>query len=474
MTDESDTAPDGAGDSTRGLSRRGFTAGAVGLGALALGGAGAYQTLQSDGDDQQPYLLQQGYLRWTVTPLSHGDDTVEEFYDYQSEGTSASPATDLLADDEVARTFVYDGPVGSSLAFLHGSPDVPHGGTARFSFSGLSRSKGEWAVRDDPVNVDDDFEPWENGNSVVEWQWGAGKTDGGAFWGGFDREDFTISVTPKTLNGVDAWRFLAGDAADPRRIDLAEGRPAKLKPAKGRQVKRANVEIMPGEDPNEFDPYAQDRITVAIRSPPANADGDWVDPADVDPGNYSVNFGSRSYLAGQNAAQPQSYSREDGALHLEYKTRAAQFDLSSAYGFVVGKVSDSVWFRGKDTVQPGGFDNADAGEADLVVSDLNVDPPGNDRRKLEDEYVEFANDGDAALDMTGYVVSDAAGWEFTLPEEFTLDAGERFRLHTGDGEWTETDLYWDVDEPVWDNDGDTILVHDADGNTVLEYAYPRQ
>ncbi|MCD2202844.1 lamin tail domain-containing protein [Halobacterium sp. KA-6] len=469
MTDGSDTVSDS--DSTRGLSRRGFTAGAVGLGALALGGAGVYQTLQNDGDDQRTFLLRQGKLRWTVTALSHGDDTVEEFYDYQSEGTSANPATDLLADDEVARTFVYDGPVGSSLAFLHGSPDVPHGGTARFSFSGLSRDSGEWAVRDDPVNVDDDFEPWEGGNSVVEWQWGAGKTDGGAFWGGLDREDFTISVTPKTLNGVDAWRFLAGDPADPRRIDLAEDRPAQLKPAKGRQVKRANVEIMPGEDPNEFDPYVEDRITVAIRSPPETADGDWVDPADVDPGNYSVNFGSRSYLAGGNGAQPQSYAREDGALHLEYTTRAAQFDLSAAHGFVVGKVSDSVWFRGKDTVQPGGFDNSAASEATLVVSDLDVAPDGD---AFADEFVAFTNDGDAPLDMSGYVVSDESGREFRVPDGFTLDAGQEVRLHTGDGERTDTDLYWGASQPVWNDDGDTILVRDADGNTVLEYAYPRQ
>jgi len=460
MTDDSDG---------RRLSRRGFTAGAVGLGALALGGASVYQSLQPDGDDERRLLLRQGKLRWSVTPLSHGGDTIEEFYDYRTEDTSAHPATDLIAADERARTFVYDGPVGSSLAFLHGSPDTPHGGTARFSLSGLSRDSGEWAVRDDPVNVDDDFELWEGGNSVVEWQWGEGKTDGGAFWGGFDRDDYTIKLTPKTLSGVDAWQFLSGDAADPRRITLSMERPASLQPARGRQVKRANVEIMPGEDPNEFDPYTQERITVALKSPPENADGDWVDPEDVDPGNYSVNFGSRSYLAGGNGAQPQSYSRVDGALHLEYKTSAAQFGLDSARGFVVGKVGNGVWFRGSDTVQPGGFDNTESTDPDLVVSDRTVDPESG---ALADEYVELTNDGDAALDMSGYVLSDAEGWEFYFPDGFTLDAGDRVRVHTGDGEWTATDLYWDVDEPVWDDDGDTVRVRDADGNTVLDYSYP--
>ncbi|MFB6269098.1 MAG: lamin tail domain-containing protein [Halobacterium sp.] len=456
------------------LSRRQCLLGAGSLGALVLGGTGAYLVRDQQSKDARTYVLQQGYLRWELTPFSGEGDTVEQFYDY--DGSSGSPPGEFFATDAASRLFVYEGPVDASLVFLHGSPTVSHGGTARFAFSGLARDTGAWAVRDDLLDVDDDFEQWADGNAVVEWEWGANQTDGGAYWGVLDRDDFTISITPKTLRGVDAWTALTGSLSDPTRFELAPGKPAKLKPSKGRtQVKRANVEIMPGTDPNEFDPYATDRLTVALRPPPAGADAsDWVTPDDVDPGNYSVYFGSRQYLAGQNGASPQAYEHRDGALHLEYKTSAGGFTLDSAHGYLVGKTGSDTWFRGRDTVRPGGFDNADREKSQLVVTDLNVDPDGGDRAHLANEYVEFKNDGEEPLELTGYTIKDEAGWAFYVPDGFTLGAGRQFRLHTGHGQWDEDDLYWGLDTPVWSNDGDTVIVLDDTDATVLEYTYPRR
>ncbi|QLC34370.1 lamin tail domain-containing protein [Halarchaeum sp. CBA1220] len=465
MTEDSDAADDASS-----LSRREFALGGVGV--LALGGAGAYLSTSGSGSSESTYVLQQGYLRWEVDPLSHEDATVEEFYDYQTRSSSASPAVDVASEPAASRVFLYAGPVGTSLVFLHGSPEVDHGGTAFLKFSGLSRSAGEWAVRDDPMGTDDDFEKWEGGNAKVKWQWDANTTDGGAFWGVEDAQ--TITITPKTLQGVDAWRFLTGDPGNATAFDLSTEKPAKLKPADGRAVKRANVAIMPDEDPNEFDPYAKSTLTVVVKQPPEGADAsEWVDPSDVDPGNYSVYFGSKDYLAGQNGASPQKYFRQDGDLYLQYKTKSAQFSLDSAYGYLVGKTGSNTWFRGRDTVRPGGFDNTEREPSQLVVTDLNVDPEGGDREHLASEYVEFTNDGDDPLDMTGYTVVDAEGWEFHLPDGFTLEAGASFRLHTGEGEWDEDDLYWGLDTPVWGNDGDTVRVRDAEGELVLEYGYPR-
>lgn len=347
-----------AGDLTDGvasLSRREFVAGA---GVLALGGAGATYAAVSDSEDDQPFLARQGMLRYEVTPLGDGEATVEEFYDYRS--TDAHPPDGLVADPDTSRLFFYDGPVSDSLVFLHGSTDADHGGTADFGLSGLSREKGEWAVRDDPRSVADDFERWDGGNARVVWEWGAGDTDGGAFWGGFDRPDFEVSVNPKTFSGVDSWRLLTGTASDPTRHELVMDRPLYLKPARDRSVKRANVDVMPDTEPNEFDPYAQERITVAVEPPPEGADGsEWVDPSALDPGNYALYFGSKSALARGEGAQPQSYSREGDTLHLEYVAKAAKFDLESAHGYLAGKAGEKTFVRGRDTVQPGGFDNSE-------------------------------------------------------------------------------------------------------------------
>ncbi len=454
------------------LSRREFLVGTGVGGAVALGGTELFLSDQEGSASEPAFLVQQGYLRWELDPIAKGDLNVREFYNV--EGTSADPTANLIDEDAASRIFVYDGPVDASLVFLHGSREVDHGGTAEFSFSGLSRDAGEWAVRDDPRSVSDDFAPWDGGNARVKWQWGENTTDGGAYWGVLDRDDFTITITPRTLSGVDAWKVLSGDLGDLDAFELSQDRPVTIKPARDRRVKRANVDIMPDADRAEFDPYAEgERLTVAVRPPPDGADGDWVHPDDLDPGNYSVNFGSKSYLAGQNAAQPQSYSRESGTLYLEYAVRAANFSLESAYGYVVGTVDDGTFVRGRDAVYPGGFDNADADAAELVITDVHVDTAGSDRGRLRDEYVEFANGGDRELDLTGWTIANGRGRTYRLPDGFTLAGGETVRLHTGDGEATASDLYWGSDESVW-NDEDTVVVTDEDGETVLEYPYPQE
>jgi hypothetical protein len=457
-----------------GVGRREFLLGGSAVGVLALGGAGAYLSMSDDsGDGERSFLLQQGYLRYQVDPLSKGEMNIEEFYDYTD--TSASPEGDIIREDDVSRMFIYDGPVSPSLVFLHGSRAVDHGGTAKFSFSGLSRDRGEWAVRDDPMSVSDDFEQWEGGNAKVKWEWGANTSDGGAFWGGLDREDFTISVNPKTLRGVDAWTFLSGDLGDLNRYDLYREKPVKIKPTRGRAVKRANIDIMPNSAANQFDPYTNESLTVAVEAPPEGVDeSDWVGPGDLDPGNYAVNFGSKQYLAGQNAAQPQTYHTEDGTLYLEYKASAANFSLDSAYGYLVTKAGEQTYVRGRDIVRPGGFDNVGTEEPQLVVLNLNIDPHGDDAENLNEEYVAFENDGDERLDLTGYTVEDERGTTFDVPDGFVLGANQSVRLHTGSGEQSESHLYWGRDRPVWNNAGDTIVVHDDAGRTVLEYSYPRQ
>ena len=116
----------------------------------------------------------------------------------------------------------------------------------------------------------------------------------------------------------------------------------------------------------------------------------------------------------------------------------------------------------------------DGGTADgeLVVDEIHADAAGDERENLDDEYVVFANDGDAALDLTGWTVEDEAGGTYTFPEGFTLEAGERVTLHTGSGTDTERDLYWGSGSPIWNNGGDTVIVRNSQGDVVREVSYP--
>jgi competence protein ComEC len=116
----------------------------------------------------------------------------------------------------------------------------------------------------------------------------------------------------------------------------------------------------------------------------------------------------------------------------------------------------------------------DGGTADgeLVVDEIHADAAGDERENLDDEYVVFANDGDAALDLTGWTVEDEAGATYTFPDGYTLDAGERVTLHTGSGTDTERDLYWGSGSPIWNNGGDTVIVRNSQGDVVREVSYP--
>jgi len=99
------------------------------------------------------------------------------------------------------------------------------------------------------------------------------------------------------------------------------------------------------------------------------------------------------------------------------------------------------------------------------------DAPGDDAHNKVEEYVCFTNQGEQAVDMSGWVMHDEYGWTFTFPA-FTLAPGASVRVRTGCGQNTDTDLYWCIEGPaVWTNKGDTVYLLDAAGNLVAKYSY---
>lgn len=107
----------------------------------------------------------------------------------------------------------------------------------------------------------------------------------------------------------------------------------------------------------------------------------------------------------------------------------------------------------------------------LAVAEVHADAEGDESDNLNDEYIMFENSGSESLDLSGWTVADAAGREYTIPSDTVLSAGETITLHTGEGTDTETDLYWGSGSPVWNNDGDTIIVTNNQGERVIEEDY---
>ena len=154
-----------------------------------------------------------------------------------------------------------------------------------------------------------------------------------------------------------------------------------------------------------------------------------------------------------------------------------QFSQRSTYQAAESQAQDDdvgVWdYDAPSTATPTATPDGGSGQQSdsLVVSEVHADAEGNDHENLNDEYVEFTNEGGSAIDMTGWTLSDEADHTYQFPSGFTLGAGDSVTVYTGSGSDSEDELYWGSGRAVWNNGGDTIYVTDNDGETVVEHEY---
>jgi micrococcal nuclease len=116
------------------------------------------------------------------------------------------------------------------------------------------------------------------------------------------------------------------------------------------------------------------------------------------------------------------------------------------------------------------------GASDLVgveiVVDVEADAPGDDSVNLNGEWVRFTNAGSEPVDLDGWEVADeSASHRYTF-DDLELDPGASVTLFSGCGADDDTNRYWCVTgSAVWNNDGDTVLLRDRQGNIVVSRSY---
>jgi micrococcal nuclease len=111
-------------------------------------------------------------------------------------------------------------------------------------------------------------------------------------------------------------------------------------------------------------------------------------------------------------------------------------------------------------------------DAEVRIVDIRYDAPGNDNENLNEEWVDLENRGNDPVDLTGWVLKDeTASHRFNFPNGFTLDGGTEVRVFTGCGTDSALELFWCNGRAVWNNDGDTAFLLDANGNIADEYSY---
>ncbi len=105
-------------------------------------------------------------------------------------------------------------------------------------------------------------------------------------------------------------------------------------------------------------------------------------------------------------------------------------------------------------------------QIDLASSRFNPQDDGG----AASEYVCLVNEDGDAVELTGWVLRDAEGDVNVLPQ-FTLEAGAAVRIHPGPGRNSQSDLFGEGDSAEWNNDGDSVTLLSADGETIDSRSY---
>lgn len=110
-------------------------------------------------------------------------------------------------------------------------------------------------------------------------------------------------------------------------------------------------------------------------------------------------------------------------------------------------------------------------QSDLVINHIEANAPGQDHKNPNGEWVEIINEGTQPVNMQGYTLKDTANNSYQFGE-FVLQPGQAVRIYSGRGRDSTTALYWGlVDNSVWNNNGDTAFLRDADGGLVASFSY---
>ncbi len=110
--------------------------------------------------------------------------------------------------------------------------------------------------------------------------------------------------------------------------------------------------------------------------------------------------------------------------------------------------------------------SADPLAGDIKVNIVSVIGAGT----VASEIVVIQNNGTGPLILTGWLLKDSQGTTYIFPQ-LSLNPGGTVQVHTGSGEDTPIDLYWNRISPVWAS-GELATLYDDRGVTRAFYRIP--
>lgn len=105
-----------------------------------------------------------------------------------------------------------------------------------------------------------------------------------------------------------------------------------------------------------------------------------------------------------------------------------------------------------------------------ISINLNYDANGDDRNNLNGEYVIIRNESENDINIRGWTVKDSSTNIYKF-SNFKLKKGSCIYLFSGNGKDCDGKFYWNSNEPIWNNDHDTLYLRDKEGLLVEIYSY---
>lgn len=393
----------------------------------ALGAAGTLATVGSGtaSASADGYSVVQDGQCTPIVPLS-GDRTVEKLYDLRipEQYTGDNGATDPgegpyygavgfqdLQRTNTTVTFLYDGPEGVSLVVVHGALDGDDGDGGRgvsWTLEGEVLSDGEWAVKDDfyldpdaGQQAESNFDRWEVSGEThtIDWTYGDGRTDGGAFRPLGD--EFALTIEPRYneesalwsenyYDGrVTGWEFLSfpDGRDDPERVSLEIDEQLRLRSGSCSRDDDSDDDDEDSEDDEEFEiefmvpgkinTRGRGLVTVFLFG------GDDLDTGDIEVD--SLRFGPPTVVEDGGGARPEHDGHGGGGapLILHFRVGETGFEGGEDTAKLAGETTDGTVFAGTEEVRVKPSDDDDDEDEDDGDGDEEED--GEDREERDEE-----------------------------------------------------------------------------------------
>jgi len=111
----------------------------------------------------------------------------------------------------------------------------------------------------------------------------------------------------------------------------------------------------------------------------------------------------------------------------------------------------------------GANDRASSSTSSVYISALYVGAPGEEPYQ---EYVKIKNNGAKSVNLKGWKIKDEGAKHTYTFSSYTLKSKASVTLRSGKGKNSGSTLYWNKYSFIWNNEGDTAHLYNAQGKLV--------